>query len=207
MMFAEKIMIKAPVPLEGVLAKGSCKSGVVLAHPHPLYGGEMNNPVVMILAKVFQKADWSSLRFNFRGVGASQGAYDEGRGEVEDLLAASAFLKAQGVADIYLLGYSFGAWIIYQAAVAKRISGMGIIMVAPPAAMVDFSPTIKLPDLCQVIVGENDEIAPPGQVKSLAQAWNPQALFNLIPDADHFFSGCQENMAAAIDHLVVKKKR
>ena len=72
-MLEEVVTIKAPVTLEGVLTKGSGKSGVVLTHPHPLYGGEMNNPVIKSLAKVFQEARWSTLRFNFRGVGVNWG--------------------------------------------------------------------------------------------------------------------------------------
>ncbi|MBN2809821.1 MAG: alpha/beta fold hydrolase [Deltaproteobacteria bacterium] len=201
-MFEEVITIKAPVSLEGLLTKGLGTSGVVLTHPHPLYGGEMNNPVVKCVAKVFQAAGWSTLRFNFRGVGASQGRYDEGRGEVDDLLAAVAYLRTQGVGEIYLAGYSFGAWIIYQAIAADRISGLGIIMVAPPVAMMDFSATIKLPDLWLVVAGENDEIAPPYQVKPLTHAWNPQAHFSEIPNADHFFNGCQKSLALAIKPLL-----
>ena len=95
--------------LEGLLRRGESDRGVVISHPHPLYGGEMRNQVVGIIQEVFAGKGWTTLRFNFRGVGRSQGEYDEGVGEQEDVRAAVRYLKEIKIKEIYLAGYSFGA--------------------------------------------------------------------------------------------------
>jgi len=102
--------------LEGLYATGSGKRGAVVCHPHSLRGGDMHNPVVETLARALFGAGFSTLRFNFRGVGASDGIFDEGQGERDDLQAAKAFLEARGVREILPAGYSFGAWVIAGAA-------------------------------------------------------------------------------------------
>ena len=117
----QSIIIVGEFDLEAGLALGSGPEGVVLVHPHPLYGGEMRNPVITAMMRTFQEHDWSTLRFNFRGVGASCGTYDEGRGEVDDLLAAVDCLRQEGVERVLLAGYSFGAWVIFRAAIAGKL--------------------------------------------------------------------------------------
>jgi alpha/beta superfamily hydrolase len=173
--------------LEGLLCLGATKRGVVAAHPHPLYGGDMTNNVVESMVSAYQKKGHATLRFNFRGVGASAGDYDDGIGEQSDLAAAFQFLEGQGIETVDLTGYSFGAWVIAKA--AAMIPTNGIIMVAPPVAMMEFDENIRIPVLKLVITGSRDEFAPVDKVEKLATAWNPAAAFEIIEGADHFFFG------------------
>ena len=99
------------ITLEGLLQEDSQTDGVVITHPHPLYGGNMHNNVVMALTRAYQKLGCTTLRFNSRGVGNSQGSYGDGIGEKEDVKAAIAYLAASGMNRIDLAGYSFGAWV------------------------------------------------------------------------------------------------
>lgn len=192
------ITIKGLLPLEGMLSIGTDARGIVIAHPHPLYGGDMNNPVVTTIARTFAGAGWSILRFNFRGVGSSQGEFDEGNGEVDDLLAARNRLAAEGITEIILAGYSFGAWVIVNAAAAGKIDDSAQILISPPAAMLPFTKTVQLPYLKQVITGEFDEIAPPEKVKKLIDSWNPDSKFSILNGCDHFFNGYLEDLAAGL---------
>ena len=96
------------IVFEGLLQKNSAAKGVVITHPHPLYGGNMHNNVVVAISQAYQKLDYTTLRFNFRGVGGSQGSYGDGIGEQEDVSAAVAFLADLGMNQIDLAGYSFG---------------------------------------------------------------------------------------------------
>ena len=97
--------------IEGLLTQRDEKKGVVVTHPHPLYGGDMYNMVVESIVHVYQMKGYSTLKFNFRGVGRSQGAYDNGLGEQKDVLSALSFLADLGMDRIDLAGYSFGAWV------------------------------------------------------------------------------------------------
>ena len=202
-MHEKPIIIAGECELEAGLALGSASKGVVLAHPHPLYGGDMRNPVITTMMDIFQKHDWSTLRFNFRGVGASSGTFDEGRGEVDDLLAAVDRLHQEGVEKVLLAGYSFGAWVIFQAAVAGRVEQEKQLFVAPPAALMEFGSGL-LPGLELVIVGEEDDIAPPEKVRPLAKKWNPAAPLVEVAAADHFFTGCLNSVARVLQQFLLK---
>ncbi|MCD6430072.1 MAG: alpha/beta hydrolase, partial [Deltaproteobacteria bacterium] len=169
----------------------------------PLYGGDMRNPVITAMMHVFQEYGWSTLRFNFRGVGTSCGVYNEGRGEVDDLLAAVTCLRQNGVDNILLAGYSFGAWVIFQAAAANRLGSEELLFVAPPAAMMEFGET-SLPGLKLVLVGERDDIAPLQEVESLSEKWNPAASMVIIPAADHFFAGCLGSLERVLQQFLQK---
>ena len=198
----EKINIQAAngISLEGLLCRGTSGRGVVTAHPHPLYGGDMTNNVVETIVGAYQKKRHTTLRFNFRGVGASTGDHDDGIGEQADLLAAFQFLKGQGITSVDLAGYSFGAWVI--AKTTDNLPADGIIMVAPPTAMMDFDATTPMPNLKLVVTGSRDEFAPADRVKALTAAWNPAAAFEVIDGADHFFSGWEEKMAKILINYV-----
>ena len=201
----KSIVIAGEFELEAGLALGRGSYGVVLAHPHPLYGGDMRNPVITAMMHVFQEYSWSTLRFNFRGVGASCGTYNEGCGEVDDLLAAVTCLRQNGVDNILLAGYSFGAWVIFQAAVTNRLCSEELLFVAPPAAMMEFGET-SLPGLKLVLVGERDDIAPLQEVESLSEKWNPAASMVIIPAADHFFAGCLGSVERVLQQFLQKPK-
>ena len=105
------LSVREPPVSKGFMTAVQGTMGAVISHPHPLMGGDMRNPVVEILAESLFAGGLSTLRFNFRGVGMSEGVFDEGRGEQEDVLAAVTYLERQGIREIVLAGYSFGAWV------------------------------------------------------------------------------------------------
>ena len=173
--------------LEGRLYQQSTDYGLIVTHPHPLYGGDMHNRVVDIVQQVFAQKNFTTLRFNFRGTGQSQGRYDNGHGEQEDVLAAVGLLEQIGVGTIVLAGYSFGAWI--NALASDRLPDrMQLVMISPPVAFIDFEDVQTMANLALIITGSRDEIAPPAQVKKLASNWNPKARLEIIHGADHFYS-------------------
>lgn len=182
------------ITLEGLLSEGTTeRSGVVITHPHPLYGGDMTNIVVETIQKAYREKGHSTLRFNFRGVGRSSGSYDDGNGEQKDVVAAFNFLKASGLKEIDLAGYSFGSWVMAQ--MLKKVAADSVIMVSPPAAMMRFESTDPIPNLKLVVTGSRDEFAPPELVEELVKAWNPAADFSVINGADHFFFGYTDQLA------------
>jgi len=179
--------------LEGLFTEGSSDRGVVVTHPHPLYGGDMYNPVVQTVADAYIQAGYSCLQFNFRGVGRSTGHYDNGRGERADVLAALGCLTARGAATVSLAGYSFGSWVnAYITAEMAPVAHQ--IMVSPPAAFIEFTGVDSIPMLTFVVTGGRDEIAPPGMVAPLIAGWNPEARMEIIPEADHFYGGCLDRL-------------
>ena len=184
------VFIKADgIKLEGVENAVSNSRATVIAHPHPLYGGDMHNPVVTTIADTYADMQWTTLCFNFRGVGASQGTHDDGEGEQTDLQAAIDFLKDKGYGRIDLAGYSFGAWIIARWAQCHQRADHGIILVSPPAAFIDFSDIGPIAGLKSVITGEFDEIAPPEVITPLLPRWHTGIVLSLVPGADHFYGG------------------
>ncbi len=174
--------------LEGVIDRRDKARGVVVTHPHPLYGGDMNNHVVDIVCRAYARQGFTSLRFNFRGTGRSQGRYDQGRGERNDVLAAVAFLKDSGAEQVDLAGYSFGAWV-NALAVAGGLQSGRLAMVSPPVAFIDFAKIAALPNLQLVVTGSRDDVAPPGLIERHLQKWNPQVHLHIIEGADHFYGG------------------
>ncbi|MBE0664622.1 MAG: alpha/beta hydrolase [Candidatus Aminicenantes bacterium] len=174
--------------LEALLSRESGDRAVVVTHPHPLYGGEMQNPVVETTARAYQKIGYATLRFNFRGVGSSRGSYDDGKGEGQDVLAAMSYLSDMGFKKIDLAGYSFGAWVNAHTdpgdACYERM-----VMVSPPVAFMDFSKVSTLPRLALVVAGGRDDIGPPDMIRQSLPGWNPMARFEIIPETDHFYSG------------------
>ena len=184
-----------PLRLEGRLYRASGPDAVILTHPHPLYGGAMDNPVVTTLAEVYQRLGYSTLRFNFRGVGASEGVYDDGRGEQDDLRAAAAYLAGLGKIVTDLAGYSFGAWINLHlspplATVRRQI------VVAPPVSFMDFDPVAAPPAELIVIVGDHDRMAPLVTLQALLSHWHPAARLRVVTGTDHFFGTALDRLAA-----------
>lgn len=171
--------------------------GVVVAHPHPLYGGEMRNPVVSAVVQAYARRGWRTLRFNFRGVGPSQGTHDAGRGEIEDLLAAADVLHQQGAEVVDLAGYSFGAWIVARAPQQPYFGAR--MLVAPPVTMLDFSAASPMPHLRLVVSGMQDEFAPPDQLAAQLPEWNPAARLELLSATDHFFLGSLEKLETLLE--------
>ena len=189
-MVEEKIHLQCEgFKLEGRLALVDSSKAAIVTHPHPMYGGQMSNPVVMAIAEVYHKNGWSTLRFNFRGTGASEGRFDNGLGEQNDVDAAIAYMETKGFGRIELTGYSFGAWVLAAWSQTRKSRGYALRFVAPPTPFLDFSDIHAIADLRQVIVGSLDEIASAERIKSEVLMWQPQAEICIIPQADHFFGG------------------
>ena len=190
-MAEERIFFKADgLKLEGMLADFHNDKGVVISHPHPLYGGSMHNNVVKAVAHAYQEEEFSTLRFNFRGVERSEGDYDNGIGEQEDVKAA---LQTLGKKNMDLAGYSFGAWV-NALGLAKYEEAQRLIMGSPPVSVIDFSFLEYNPKIKLVICGSRDEIAEYKKVEEMLTKWNDQALFRVIQGADHFYSGYEEDL-------------
>lgn len=190
--------------IQGLLQSRPGDKGVVITHPHPLYGGSMHNNVVESLVHAYQQAGYATLRFNFRGVGSSQGKYDDGQGEQEDVKAALHYLVEQGKNVVDLAGYSFGAWV----SALTRPDGdiiRQMIMVSPPVAFLDFGPPQSIPQLRLVIAGSSDEIAPPELIKTILPNWNSSARLEIIEGADHFYGAYTEKLESILtDYLAAE---
>jgi alpha/beta superfamily hydrolase len=183
--------------LEGLLEKNSETNGVVITHPHPLYGGNMHNDVVISITKTYQNMGYTTLRFNFRGVGNSQGSHDNGIGEQEDVRAAVSYLADLGIGQIDLAGYSFGAWV-NALSIINEPQLANMIMVSPPVAFIDFGSISDLGSLRLVVTGSRDDIAPPDLIKKSYAGWNAEAQFEVISGADHFYAGCLDKLEAVL---------
>ena len=174
--------------LEGLLDRAEGDAGVVITHPHPQYGGTMHNNVVESLVKAYQKAGYTTLRFNFRGMGRSEGHYDEGVGEQADVRGAVAHLKNLGLNAVDLAGYSFGAWVNAQA-IGNLNDVVRMIMVSPPVNFMDFSFLQYTPGIQLIIASSRDDIAPPDMIQKMLPQWNKDSAFHIIQGADHFYWG------------------
>jgi alpha/beta superfamily hydrolase len=173
----------------------------VILHPHPLHGGTMHNKVVTTLARGFTELGVANLRFNFRGVGASEGEYARGEGETEDALAAIQWVRGQRPDDaIWLAGFSFGAYIALRVAAEARVNGL--VTVAPAVHLYDFG-RLQLPDCPWLLVqGEVDEVVPVEMVRHwLARiAPAPRAVF--LPRVGHFFHQRLNELRAELREFV-----
>jgi len=171
----------------GVVASQACGTAVI-AHPHPLFGGTMDNKVVQTVARAFVQAGWCALRFNFRGVGSSQGSYDEGRGELDDMLAVVEARAANG--PLALAGFSFGAFVAGSAAVrlhAQR-SVEHLVLVGAAASRFNLEQVpVSVRPRTLLVHGEVDETVPLAAVMDWAR---PQNLpVTVLPGCSHFFHG------------------
>lgn len=175
--------------LEGLYNKMSDTEAAIITHPHPLYGGDMVNPVVESLMHSFKRKNYTTLRFNFRGTGGSEGTFQEGIGEGQDVLEAIRFLKKEGIRTIHIAGYSFGSWVLAHIDELPA-EVVGMVFVSPPLALLPFKGKRSLPCLRLVITGEEDEIAPVDLIRDSIDEWNSDAHFEVIDFADHFYYGC-----------------
>jgi uncharacterized protein len=193
------LAVTADLSLEARLAcPVSPGAGIVICHPHPLYGGDMDNPVVVRAQEVGAGLGFATLRFNFRGVGASGGAHGGGVGEQEDARAAlDALAKAVGGAPLALAGYSFGARIAALVGCQDR-RVVGLALIAPPLAMYDFGclEGARIPTL--MVAGTIDSYCPPAELARLAERF-PWATAVSIEGADHFFFGKLFPLGQAIE--------
>jgi alpha/beta superfamily hydrolase len=165
---------------------GMSRGVAVICHPHPQHGGTMDNKVVQTLARAFTQLGYTAVRFNFRGVGASAGAWAHGPGEIDDAMAVVAALRAPGL-PLVLAGFSFGAYVASHAAARLAAAGVAaerLVLVAPAASRFDMVP---VPPDTLLVHGEADDVVPLAAVFDWAR---PQSLpVTVIPGAGHFFHG------------------
>ena len=180
----------------------------LMLHPHPQHGGTMNNKVVYSLYQAFQRQGFSVLRFNFRGVGRSQGKFDRGEGELSDAAAALDWLQSwnQNATQCWIAGFSFGAWIGMQL-LMRRPEISGFISVAPPANVYDFSFLAPCPSSGLMIQGDQDTVVPQEAVAKLVQKLSHQRGikidYKVIPGASHFFNEHLDQLAETVDQYLV----
>ena len=187
--------------LEGLINIRDEKKGVVVTHPHPLYGGDMYNLVVESIVHVYSMKGYSTLKFNFRGVGGSCGVFGGGVGEQKDVLAALSLLSNMGMDRIDLAGYSFGAYVNAHVAQEDTVVNQ-MIMVSPPVGFMDFTSVSTINCLKVVVTGNRDDIAPADKIKKMITSWNPNARFDIIDGADHFYGGYLNQLEASLNSSI-----
>jgi len=197
----ERILIDAGTHrLEAILETGRRQETAVLCHPHPLYGGTMDTPLLLALEPVYQEAGLGTLRFNFRGVGRSGGTYGEGAGEAEDVLAVCRYLADRGCSPVHLAGYSFGAWVALKACSAG-LDPASVVLISPAVTFLDFT-GLSLPERpALVVVGDRDDFAVLDQVRSWYEDSRPGTAvgrLEVIPGCDHFYWGKEGEVASRV---------
>lgn len=169
----------------------------VVCHPNPAQGGSMQNKVAYILARAFNDMGAISLRFNFRGVGKSTGAFDNGVGEIGDALAAIDWLMAEypGL-PLWLAGFSFGGYVALRAQSQRPVQRL--VTVAPAVQRFATSPIV--PPVCPwlLVQGDADDVVPPGEVLDWAQGLARPPQLTLLPGAGHFFHGRLNELREAV---------
>ena len=175
----------------------------LVLHPHPQHGGTMNNKVAYRIYESFAKCGFSVLRFNFRGVGKSEGEFDHGIGELSDAAAALDWLQAQNPNNggIWMGGFSFGSWIMLQL-LMRRPDVKRFIAVSTPSGRYDHNFLSPCPSSGLFLVGTNDEITPYHEVEDILKKTTRQKGTNLhyakVQGADHFYTDYQEQLAQTL---------
>jgi alpha/beta superfamily hydrolase len=181
----------------------------LLLHPHPQHGGTMNNKVVYTLYHAFVRRGFSTLRFNFRGVGRSQGRFDNGQGELSDAASALDWVQSfnPNAGSCWVGGFSFGAWIGMQL-LMRRPEIDGFVSVSPPANVYDFSFLAPCPSSGLIVHGNEDEVVPEPSVAKLAQKLGSQrnikVKYHVVEGANHFFSTKLETLNGHLDSYLEK---
>ena len=182
----------------------------LILHPHPQFGGTMNNPIVYHMYYTFVQRRFSVLRFNFRGVGRSQGFFDNGPGELADAASALDWLQIYNpdARSCWIVGASFGTWIAMQL-LMRRPEIEGFICVAPPANMYDYSFLAPCPSSGLMINGDKDKVVPSQSVADLSTKLKTQKGIviehEIVPGANHFFEGKFDELAASVGNYVDRR--
>jgi len=198
---SRKISIRGPAgELEAILESpgdAELKGVAVVCHPHPQHGGTMHNKVAHTLARSFVRSNFAVLRFNFRGTEGSDGVYDNGVGELDDALAAMAWMRQQKAeGPLWLAGFSFGAAIAIRAAVARDVAGL--ISVAP--AIYRFAGNLDDQPDCPwlIIQGDEDELVEIDKTVEWVDSLDPGPELLVVPGAEHFFHGRLHELREAV---------
>lgn len=183
--------------LEGRLTQGSHDAGAALCcHPHPLYGGSLGDPVVAELVAAVSPYCKLCLRFNFRGVGESEGIHDAGQGETDDVISASSWLDQEGCAVSILCGYSFGAQMALAA--AATIQAQTLILIAPPLGEAIVLTERQRQAETVVVVGDQDSYM---DIDALTRTFGSKHV-RVIAGADHFFSAHRQSLARLLKDIM-----
>lgn len=183
----------------------------ILLHPHPQFGGTMNNQVIYNLYYAFAERGFSVLRFNFRGVGRSQGLFDNGPGELSDAATALDWMQSynKDSSSCWIAGVSFGAWVAMQL-LMRRPEIEGFISIAPPANLYDFSFLAPCPSSGLMVNGENDRVVPTEAIAELVKKLKTQKGIvidhEVIPDSNHFFEGKTEELTEIVHTYLDNRK-
>lgn len=162
----------------------------VVCHPHPLHEGTMHNKVVTTLMRTYRDLGIDAVRFNFRGVGASQGEYDQARGEVDDLLAVVAWLRSQGGhSSLLLAGFSFGSSVVAQATYRSDWPVRHLTLVAPPVERYPYDQAGRFPCPVCLVQGDKDDVVDPESVYRWQKGIESPLTLLRYPEAGHFFHG------------------
>lgn len=183
----------ADLTLEARFGQGTVAAGAVITHPHPLYGGSMHNNVVWAATRALGARGWSTLRFNFRGVGQSTGAYGQGLAEVADVRAAVAYMATRQPGPVYLVGYSFGAYVAARA-LLEGLKAAGAALISPPFAFMEMEFLPQVPGLNLIVVGAEDDLCPHEALKAMWGNRQPGPEIRVLPGADHFYQGYEEEL-------------
>jgi hypothetical protein len=195
--------------LEGRYSPGKSPTAPIalVLHPHPQHGGTMNNKVVYSMYNAFAKRDFATMRFNFRGVGRSQGTYDRGEGELADAAAALDWMQNcnPNCRTVWVAGFSFGSWIGMQL-LMRRPEIDTFISVAPPANLLDFNFLAPCPTSGMMIHGEADELVPEASVAKLVHKLSHQRGikidYRIVPGASHFFNDHLAQLNAHVENYL-----
>lgn len=179
------------------------KAVAIICHPHPLHGGSLHNKVVTILERALRELGAKTVRFNFRGVGESEGSHDEGRGETLDLLAVADWVrKALPDHDLWLAGFSFGAYIALLG--ARHLPAKLMVSIAPPAGRWDFAAVLP-PDCPWLVVqGEADDVVDPHEVYRWIDGLAEKPTLVRMEDTGHFFHRRLMDLRGAVKNGVRK---
>jgi alpha/beta superfamily hydrolase len=182
--------------LEGRVYRGERKGrgSIILCHPHPLYGGDMDNNVVVALQGALAQKGFSTLRFNLRGVGGSEGGWGEGVSEVEDVQAAVTFVAGKDAGPLYLAGYSFGAYAGVRG-VAQDDRVKALVCISPPMAIYDFALLSEEQRPKLIVTGKRDLICPANLVEELFLSLPQPKVLQIVAGADHFWWGIEDQVA------------
>ncbi len=196
-----KLWIPGPAGrLEAALrVADAARATAVVAHPHPLHGGTMHNPVVFRADRQLHRLGLTTLRFNFRGTGDSQGEHDNGRGEVEDLCSAASWVR--GLAPrvpLIVVGYSFGAWCCVRLA-ERDHSIRALIGIGLPVRTQAFDEIARLGRPLAVVQGSDDELGSPGEVRRLLDRAKPKGRLFVVDGASHLFANCAKVAASRVE--------
>jgi uncharacterized protein len=186
--------------LEALFDPGNGIDAAVICHPHPLYGGSMDNNVVSALQRTLQNGGWGTLRFNFRGVGGSSGHHKGAQGDAEDLMSVFHFVQQQGKKNLHLAAYSYGAWIGLKA-IELGLQPCTAIFVSPPVDFLDFKGLQPPTCPCLVTLGDQDDFC---AVDSLGKWVSPQPgvekrlQIEVLPRCDHFYWGHEQLLSEKV---------